>query len=86
LSRTGRVDAAIEWDGERVAEHVLRINEGRWNRTASSETRRCQLSNLRDYASTAQPQFGTTVSRYDSNGDGIPDRELEVVYDELFDK
>jgi predicted RND superfamily exporter protein len=37
-----------------------------------------------DTQAARDPQFRTTVSRYDSNGDGIPDRELEVVYDELF--
>jgi len=31
------------------------------------------------------PEFGATVSRYDSTGDGIPNREVDVVYEELFD-
>ncbi|RQG88883.1 Patched family protein [Natrarchaeobius halalkaliphilus] len=33
----------------------------------------------------ADPQFAGTVERYDSSGDGIPDRNVDVVYDELFD-
>ena len=33
----------------------------------------------------ADPEFARTVERYDSSGDGIPDRNLDVVYDELFD-
>ncbi|AHG00104.1 Patched family protein [Halostagnicola larsenii XH-48] len=30
------------------------------------------------------PEFDAVVTRYDSNGDGIPDRNVDVVYDELF--
>jgi len=33
----------------------------------------------------ADPEFARTVERYDSSGDGIPDRNVDVVYDELFD-
>ncbi|MCL9813477.1 efflux RND transporter permease subunit [Natranaeroarchaeum aerophilus] len=33
----------------------------------------------------ADPEFARTVERYDSSGDGIPDRDVDVVYDELFD-
>ncbi len=31
------------------------------------------------------PAFAATVQRYDSSGDGIPDRDIDVVYAELFD-
>ena len=31
------------------------------------------------------PAFAATVQRYDSSGDGIPDRDVDVVYAELFD-
>ncbi len=30
------------------------------------------------------PEFGATVERYDATGDGIPNRNLEFVYDDLF--
>ncbi|KDE58350.1 Patched family protein [Halostagnicola sp. A56] len=30
------------------------------------------------------PEFDAVVTRYDSNGDGIPDRNVDAVYDELF--
>ncbi|ELZ03794.1 efflux RND transporter permease subunit [Natrialba aegyptia] len=33
----------------------------------------------------ADPEFAATVERYDSTGDGIPDRNIDVVYDALFD-
>ena len=33
----------------------------------------------------ADPEFARTVERYDASGDGIPDRDVDVVYDELFD-
>ncbi len=38
-----------------------------------------------DSQSETDPEFGATVSRYDSTGDGIPNREVDVVYEELFD-
>ncbi|MDQ2049346.1 MMPL family transporter [Natronolimnohabitans sp. A-GB9] len=31
------------------------------------------------------PEFDAVVTRYDSNGDGTPDRDVDAVYDELFD-
>ncbi|WP_299236082.1 efflux RND transporter permease subunit [Natronomonas sp.] len=31
----------------------------------------------------ADPEFARTVERYDSTGDGIPDRNVDVVYEEL---
>ncbi|WP_238478847.1 efflux RND transporter permease subunit [Natranaeroarchaeum sulfidigenes] len=34
---------------------------------------------------SADPEFARTVQRYDGSGDGIPDRNVDVVYDDLFD-
>ncbi|WP_049921181.1 efflux RND transporter permease subunit [Halopiger djelfimassiliensis] len=33
----------------------------------------------------SDPEFAGTVQRYDSNGDDVPDRNVEAVYDDLFD-
>ncbi|GAB3675129.1 efflux RND transporter permease subunit [Halopiger thermotolerans] len=32
----------------------------------------------------ANPEFARTVKRYDGDGDGIPDRDVDAVYDDLF--
>ncbi|TYT62848.1 efflux RND transporter permease subunit [Natrialba swarupiae] len=37
-----------------------------------------------DSQRAADPDFARTVERYDSSGDGIPDRDVDVVYDDLF--
>ncbi|MWV40101.1 MMPL family transporter [Natrialba sp. INN-245] len=37
-----------------------------------------------DSQRAADPEFARTVERYDSSGDGIPDRDVDVVYDDLF--
>ena len=38
-----------------------------------------------DAEAEANPEFATTVERYDTTGNGVPDREVDTVYDELFD-
>ncbi|THE63761.1 Patched family protein [Salinadaptatus halalkaliphilus] len=38
-----------------------------------------------DSQAAADPEFDETVRRHDSSGDGIPDRNVDAVYDELFD-
>lgn len=50
------------------------------NRRASANS---ILDVIESHADT-NPEFATVVDRYDSTGNGIPDRELETVYDELF--
>ncbi|MEY7848452.1 RND family transporter [Natrarchaeobius sp. A-rgal3] len=37
-----------------------------------------------DSQRAVDPEFARTVERYDSSGDGVPDRDVDVVYDELF--
>jgi len=38
-----------------------------------------------DDQAAADPEFAATVDRYDSNGDGVPDRNVDAFYDELFE-
>ncbi|MFP8952688.1 efflux RND transporter permease subunit [Natrialbaceae archaeon A-arb3/5] len=37
-----------------------------------------------DSQAQSDPEFADTVDRYDSTGDGVPDRNVDAVYDELF--
>ncbi|APW98206.1 Patched family protein [Halobiforma lacisalsi AJ5] len=37
-----------------------------------------------DSQAATDPEFAATVERYDSRGDGIPDRNVDAVYDALF--
>ncbi|RQG98084.1 Patched family protein [Natrarchaeobius chitinivorans] len=37
-----------------------------------------------DSQAAADPEFARTVDRHDSSGDGIPDRNVDAFYDELF--
>ncbi|AXR82491.1 efflux RND transporter permease subunit [Natrarchaeobaculum sulfurireducens] len=53
-----------------------------------SEDRRADAETILDVIddhAAEDPEFGGTVERYDSSGDGVPDREVDHVYDELFD-
>ncbi len=49
-------------------------------RQADSES----ILNVIDSQAESDPAFDSTVAQYDTNGDGIPDRDLPIVYDELF--
>ncbi|RKD95118.1 efflux RND transporter permease subunit [Halopiger aswanensis] len=37
-----------------------------------------------DEQAAANPEFAGTVKRYDSTGDGVPDRDVDAVYDKMF--
>ncbi|WP_049928723.1 efflux RND transporter permease subunit [Halopiger goleimassiliensis] len=52
-----------------------------------STDRRADANSILDVIETqaaTDPAFGATVARYDSSGDGVPDRNVDAVYDELF--
>ncbi|ARS90900.1 efflux RND transporter permease subunit [Natrarchaeobaculum aegyptiacum] len=51
------------------------------NRRADADT----ILDVIDEQAEADPEFASTIDRYDSSGDGVPDREVDYVYDELFD-
>ncbi len=52
-----------------------------------STERRAEADSVLDSIDTEasrNPEFARTVDRYDTTGDGVPDREVDRVYDELF--
>ncbi len=54
----------------------------------STERQRGSNEHVLDVIQTqaaTDPAFAATVDRYDSTGDGVPDREVDQVYDALFD-
>ncbi|MFV8836758.1 MMPL family transporter, partial [Aquisalimonas sp. APHAB1-3] len=53
-----------------------------------STDRRAEASSVLDSIEAEaerNPEFARTVDRYDTTGDGVPDRDVDRVYDELFD-
>lgn len=51
------------------------------NRRAVSNS----ILDIIDRQAEVDPEFAALVDRYDATGNGVPDRELETIYDELFD-
>jgi len=54
--------------------------------TFKSENRRADATSIvgvMESRAASDPEFARTIERYDSTGDGIPDRNVDVVYEEL---